>query len=75
MKNARFDLLLRNARIFDGAGGPWSRADLAVEGDTISAVLDAGRSFGYRADRAPAAVLLTEAAARRSALGLGDCPH
>jgi N-acyl-D-amino-acid deacylase len=37
-ENDRFDLLLQNARIFDGAGGPWFKADLAVEGDTIAAV-------------------------------------
>jgi len=37
-ENARFDLLLKSARIFDGTGGPWFKADLAVEGDTISAV-------------------------------------
>jgi N-acyl-D-amino-acid deacylase len=36
--NARFDLLLKNARIFDGAGGPWFKADLAVEGDTIASL-------------------------------------
>ena len=37
-ENARFDLLLKNARIFDGAGGPWFKADLAVEGDTITSL-------------------------------------
>jgi N-acyl-D-amino-acid deacylase len=37
-RNTGFDLLLRNARIFDGAGGPWFRADLAVAGDTIAAL-------------------------------------
>lgn len=32
---ARADLLIRGARIVDGAGGPWFRANLAVAGDTI----------------------------------------
>jgi N-acyl-D-amino-acid deacylase len=30
-----YDLLLRNARIVDGTGNPWYRADLAIRGDTI----------------------------------------
>jgi adenine deaminase len=30
-----YDLVLRNARIADGTGSPWYRADLAVRGDTI----------------------------------------
>ena len=32
------DLLIRGARIVDGAGGPWFRANLAVTGDTITSV-------------------------------------
>ncbi len=32
---SRHDLVLRNARIVDGTGSPWYRADLAVQGDTI----------------------------------------
>jgi len=38
MRDARFDLLLENARVFDGTGGPWFRADLGVNGDTIDAM-------------------------------------
>jgi dihydroorotase/N-acyl-D-amino-acid deacylase len=30
-----YDLVLRNARIVDGTGSPWYRADLAVRGDII----------------------------------------
>lgn len=45
-RNARFDLLLKSARVFDGAGGPWFTADLAVEGDTIAAM---GALGGVRA--------------------------
>ena len=37
-EDARFELLLKNARVFDGTGGPWFRADVAVDGDTIAAV-------------------------------------
>ena len=33
-----YDLLIRNARIFDGMGNPWWRGDLAVKGDTITAM-------------------------------------
>jgi dihydroorotase/N-acyl-D-amino-acid deacylase len=33
-----YDLLLRNARVVDGTGAPWFRADVAVKGDTIAAV-------------------------------------
>jgi N-acyl-D-amino-acid deacylase len=45
-----YDLLFRNARIVDGSGAPWYRADLAVVGDRIAAIgkleaADAGRTF------------------------------
>jgi dihydroorotase/N-acyl-D-amino-acid deacylase len=30
-----YDLLLRNGRIVDGSGSPWTRADVAIRGDTI----------------------------------------
>src|SRR5215472_16560290 len=33
-----YDLVLRNARIADGTGSPWYRADLAVRGDTIASI-------------------------------------
>ena len=33
-----YDLVIRNARIIDGSGNPWYRADLAVKGDTIAAI-------------------------------------
>jgi N-acyl-D-amino-acid deacylase len=33
-----YDLLIRNARIVDGAGNPWYRGDIAVDGDSIVAV-------------------------------------
>jgi dihydroorotase/N-acyl-D-amino-acid deacylase len=31
----RYDLILRNARVVDGTGTPWFRADVAITGDTI----------------------------------------
>ena len=34
----RYDLILRNARIVDGTGTPWFRADVAITGDTITRV-------------------------------------
>src|SRR5688572_11261811 len=30
-----YDLVIRNARIVDGTGAPWFRADIALRGDTI----------------------------------------
>src|SRR4051812_29426138 len=33
--DAPYDLVFRNARIVDGTGSPWYRADLAIRGDTI----------------------------------------
>ncbi|HSP17351.1 MAG TPA: D-aminoacylase [Thermoanaerobaculia bacterium] len=35
---ADYDLIIRNARIVDGAGASWYRGDLAVRGDTIAAI-------------------------------------
>lgn len=35
-----YDILLRGGRVLDGAGNPWFRADLALEGDRIAAVGD-----------------------------------
>ena len=31
-----YDLILRNARIVDGTGGPWYRGEVAISGDTIA---------------------------------------
>jgi N-acyl-D-aspartate/D-glutamate deacylase len=31
----RFDVLIRNARVMDGTGNPWIRADLGISGDRI----------------------------------------
>jgi dihydroorotase/N-acyl-D-amino-acid deacylase len=33
-----FDLVFRDARVVDGSGNPWFRADVAVNGDRIAAV-------------------------------------
>ena len=35
---APYDLLLRNARIIDGTGSPWYRADLGIRGDAIARI-------------------------------------
>ena len=40
---SEYDLVLRNARVVDGTGAPWFRADVALNGDTIAAV---GPSLG-----------------------------
>jgi N-acyl-D-aspartate/D-glutamate deacylase len=36
----RFDILIRNAHVFDGNGNPWIRADVGIIGDRIRAVGD-----------------------------------
>ena len=33
-----YDLVFRNARVVDGTGSPWFRADIGVRGDTIAAI-------------------------------------
>ncbi len=35
---ADFDLVIRNARVIDGTGNPWFRADVAVKGGRIAAI-------------------------------------
>lgn len=35
---ADYDLLIRNARVVDGAGNPWFRADVGIKGSAIAAV-------------------------------------
>ena len=42
---ANYDVVIKNARIIDGTGGPWYRGELGIRGDTIVRVapaLDAG---------------------------------
>jgi N-acyl-D-amino-acid deacylase len=34
----RFDVLIRNARVYDGNGNPWIRGDVGITGDRIQAV-------------------------------------
>jgi N-acyl-D-amino-acid deacylase len=34
----RYDLVLRHARVVDGTGSPWYRADIAIADDTIAAI-------------------------------------
>jgi N-acyl-D-amino-acid deacylase len=42
----QFDVLIRGARVLDGTGNPWYRADIGIAGDRIAAVgdLSSGRS-------------------------------
>jgi len=35
---ADFDVLIRNARVVDGTGNPWLRADVGVRADRIAAI-------------------------------------
>lgn len=37
-QSSRFDLLIQNAHVLDGAGNPWIRADVGIVGDRIQAV-------------------------------------
>ena len=43
-----FDVLITNARVVDGAGNPWFRADIGIRDDRIAAV---GALVGRSADR------------------------
>jgi N-acyl-D-amino-acid deacylase len=36
-----YDLVLKNARVVDGTGSPWYRADIAVRGDSIALIAPA----------------------------------
>jgi len=37
-ERAKYDIVIRNGRVLDGAGNPWVRADVAVRGGKIVAV-------------------------------------
>jgi N-acyl-D-amino-acid deacylase len=43
-----YDLLIRNARVLDGAGNPWFHADVAVKGGRIAAVGHLGSATADR---------------------------
>ena len=43
-----YDLLIRNGRVVDGTGAPWRRADVAVRGDTIVAVVPGSMAAARR---------------------------
>src|SRR4051812_9843263 len=43
-----FDLVIRDGRIVDGSGNPWSRGDLAIRGDRIAAVGRVARDAATR---------------------------
>ena len=45
---ARFDVLIRNARVMDGTGNPWLRADVGITGDRITAVGALGNAAAAR---------------------------
>ena len=45
---ADFDVLFRNARVLDGAGNPWFRADVAVKGGRVAAIGDLKRATAAR---------------------------
>ena len=45
---AQYDLLITNAKIYDGAANPWFFGDIAVKGDTIAAI---GKLAGASAKR------------------------
>jgi dihydroorotase/N-acyl-D-amino-acid deacylase len=34
----RYDLVINNARVVDGTGSPWFRADIGIRGDTIATI-------------------------------------
>ena len=38
IQDERFDILIRNGRVYDGNGNPWILADVGIVGDRIRAV-------------------------------------
>jgi len=48
-ENATFDVLIRNGRIIDGAGGPWYSADIGIRGDRIAAIGKLGEAQAAKA--------------------------
>jgi N-acyl-D-amino-acid deacylase len=49
MRASGFDVLIRNARVVDGTGNPWYRADVGVQDDRIAAIAPPGRIDPSRA--------------------------
>ena len=47
-QSPQFDVLIRNARVMDGTGNPWLRADLGISGDRITAVGHLGSATAAR---------------------------
>ena len=41
---AQYDVLIRNGRVFDGAGNPWQQLDVGIAGDRIAFVGHAGQN-------------------------------
>jgi len=44
----KYDLIIRNGHIIDGAGNPWYAADLAIKGDRIAAIGDLKNAHAKR---------------------------
>src|SRR5262245_22646288 len=45
---AEFDIVIRNARIIDGTGNPWYRADVAIRDGRIAKIGTIAPESGYR---------------------------
>jgi N-acyl-D-amino-acid deacylase len=43
-----YDVIIRGGRVIDGAGNPWFRADLAIDGDRIAAIGDLSAATAER---------------------------
>lgn len=43
-----FDLLIKNGQVIDGSGGPPFRGDIAIQGESIAAVLSPGKAEAAR---------------------------
>ena len=43
-----FDIVISGAKVIDGSGGPWFRADIGIRGDTIAALGDLSSATAAR---------------------------
>src|SRR5262245_1279097 len=48
LQAAQFDVLIRNARVVDGSGNPWFRADIGIRGSRIATIGSLPNATAYK---------------------------